>query len=182
MVAVVYTEDLELYAELYRVLRNAGWKVSWKEGKGVALADLGHLPWGQVWVWRTPFGLRAYEPKALRFLTRRDDPKTLPQGLLGRGGFCLSPGEARALAHLGGVEGALEGLNRDQRRFFLKRVRLKFGLPEPLLQALARHQVEVAGLQDHLQRLARPEAEPLLHVPGQEDLQGQRPLEAAPVA
>lgn len=182
MVAVVYTEDLELYAEVYRVLRAAGWKVFWKEGRGLALADLAHLSQGQVWVWRTPFGLRAYDPQALRFLTRRDDPRTLPRGLWGEGGFRLSSGEARALAHLGGVEGALEGLRRDQRRFFLKRVRLKFGLPEPLLGLLARHQVQVAGFQNHLQGLAWLEAEPLLHVPGQEDLQAKAPLETPPVA
>lgn len=109
MVAVVYTEDLELYAELYRVLQAAGWTVLWKEGRGLALADLAHLPRGQVWVWRTPFGLRAYDPQGLCFLTRRDDPRTLPQGLWGRGGFCLSPGEARALAHLGGGGGGAGG-------------------------------------------------------------------------
>ena len=43
MEAVVYTESLQLYALVHGALGPAGWKVYWKEGRGLALAGLADL-------------------------------------------------------------------------------------------------------------------------------------------
>ncbi len=188
MQVVLHTEDIALYGQVYKALREAGFAVSWKEGQGVPLAGLDQLERGVVALWPTRRGVRAYDLRAFAFLTRRDDPRTLPEGLLGRFGLRLLPGEAGLLLALGrGVD--LEpralaealGLERAQARFFLKGLWNKFGLPWGTLLRLARHQVEVAGLQGHADGPARLEAEPLLHVPGQEDLQGEGPPEHPPV-
>lgn len=188
MQAVVHTQDLALYGEVYKVLRKAGFSVSWKEGPGVSLAGLDQLERGEVVLWPTRRGVRAYDLRAFAFLTRRDDPRTLPEGLLGRYGLRLLPGEVEVLLALGrgGVPepralAAALGWDRAQARFFLKGLWNKFGLPLGGLLRLARHQVKVAGLQDHLDGPARLEAEPLLHVPGQEDLQGEGAPEHPPV-
>lgn len=181
MRAVVYTEDIGLYALVYGVLSKGGWQVFWKEGGGLPLADLDHLDRGGVLLWRTPTGLRAYDPERLAFLTRRDDPSSLAEGLRGRLGRRLLPGEAQVLLALGqGVPPEVGDLARalgfspHRVRFFLKGLRNKLGLPLSFLVRLARHQVQVAGLQGHAEPLPRPEVQPLLHVAGQEDLEFQR--------
>lgn len=188
MQAVVFTQSLALYALVAEALRKAGWRVAWKEGEGLALADLDHVAQGEVLLWPTPFGLRAYDPKRYAFLTRQDRPETLAEGLRGRVGLGLLPGERAALWALGqGVPpevGALAralGAPRHRARFYLKGLLNKFGLALPDLLRLARHQVQVAGLQGHPDGLARFQAEPFLHVPGQEEYQGNGPEEAPPV-
>jgi hypothetical protein len=171
--AVVHTQDLALYCKVYRVLREAGFSVSWKEGQGISLAGLDQLERGVVVLWPTRRGVRAYDLRAFAFLTRQDDPKTLPEGLLGRFGLRLLPGEVEVLLALGrggvpepqALAAALEW-DRAQARFFLKGLWNKFSLPWGTLLRLARHQVQVAGLQGHLDGPARLEAKPLLHVPG----------------
>lgn len=188
MQVVMFTHNLELYALVAGALRKEGWKVSWKEGRGLALADLDFLGQGQVWLWRTPRGLRAYDPGRQAFLTRGDDPRTLASGLRGQVGLRLSPGEARVLEALGrGLPPQTSLLARSlgqplQRiRFHLKGLRNKFGLPLEDLLRLARHQVQVTGLEGYPDALARVQAEPLLHVPGQEQGEGYRAQKAAPV-
>lgn len=188
MRVVVHTLDLALYGRIYGVLQKAGFAVSWKVGQGRSLAGLDQLEKGEVVFWPTPRGVRAYDLGALAFLTRRDDPATLPQGLLGRFGQRLLPGEARVLWALGwGVDpdpralAAALGLERAQARFFFRGLWNKFGLPLGTLLRLARHQVQVAGLQDYPDGPARLEAEPFLHMPGEEDLQGQGAAEHPPV-
>lgn len=181
---VVLTRNLELYALVAGALRKEGWTVYWQEGEGVPLADLEHLERGQVWLWRTPWGLRAYTPERMAFLTRRDDPRTLAAGLRGQLGMMLSPGEVEVLWALGqGVAAEARalarflGLSPYLARFHLKGLRNKFGLPLDDLLRLARHQVQVAGLQGHAEPLPGPEVQPLLHVAGQQDLEFQRPPE-----
>lgn len=188
MHAVVLTHNLELYALVAGALRKEGWKVAWREGRGLVLADLDFLEHGQVWLWRTPAGFRAYDPGRQAFLTRRDDPRTLSDGLRGRLGLALSPGEVEVLWALGrGVEAEAKALARAlglfpyQARFYLKGLRNKFGLPLGDLLRLARHQVQVTGFQGHPQALARAQAKPLLDVPRQEQGEGYRPQEAAAV-
>ncbi|SDE54207.1 hypothetical protein SAMN04488243_10399 [Thermus arciformis] len=188
MQVVLYTQDLELYARVHKALQASGIALVWNEGEGFPLAGPDLLERGQVVLWPTPRGLRAYDLRGYAFLTRRDDPKTLPEGLRGVFGQRLLPGEALVLGALGrgvvpeprALARAL-GLERSQARFFLRGVWNKFGLPLGLLLRLARHQVQVAGLEDHPEGLAGPQAEPLLHVPGQEDFQGKGPLEKPPV-
>lgn len=188
MEAVLYTENLYLYALVYKALTQAGWKVWWKEGQGLALAGLDQMEKGEVLLWPTPLGVRGYDPKAFAFLTRRDDPKTLPLGLRGQLGLRLLPGEKEAFLALGqGVAPRARdlaqalGLPRDRARFFLKGLRNKFGLGEEELVRLARHQVQVMGLQDHPQGLAGAEAEPLLGIPGEEEAKGYRAHKPSPV-
>ncbi len=188
MQLVVHTVSLELYGLVYKALRGAGFTVSWREGRGLSLSGLDQLERGKVVLWPTHRGVRAYDLRVLAFLTRRDDPETLPEGLLGRFGLRLLPGEVQVLLALGrGVApepralAAALGLERPQARFFLRGLWNKFGLPLGTLLRLARHQVQVAGLQGHADGLARLEAEPLLHVPGEEDLQGEGPPEHPPV-
>ncbi len=187
MQAVVYTDDLALYALVHGALTQAGWTVHWKAGPGLALAGPEAWEKGEVLLWRTPWGVRAYDPKALAFLTRGDDPRSLLQGLRGQKGKGLLPGEARLLLLLGRVGllrtkemARLLGLTPHQVRFFLRALRNKFGLPDPLLLRLARHQVEVVGLEDHLDPLPRGQAEALLDVPGEEEFQAKPPLHPAP--
>lgn len=184
MRAVVFTEDIGLYALVYRVLSKDGWQVFWREGGGLPLADLDHLEWGSVLLWRTPTGLRAYDPERFAFLTRRDDPGSLAEGLRGRLGLRLLSGEAQVLLALGqGVPPEVGGLARalgtspHRVRFFLKGLKNKLGLPLPALLRLARHQVQVSGLQGHAEPLSGPQVQPFLHVPGQKDLEFQRPPE-----
>lgn len=187
MQAVVYTDDLGLYALVHRALTLAGWRVHWQEGPGLALAGPEAWARGEVLLWTTPWGVRAYDPRALAFLTQRDDPKTLPLGLSGERGRGLLPGEVSLLLLLGreGLMGAAEaarrlGLPPHRARFFLRALRNKFGLPDPLLLRLARHQVQVLGLEDHAEGLAGRQAEPLLHVPGEEDLEAHLSHQPSP--
>lgn len=91
---VVWTDDLSLYARLAPALWAAGVAVSWREGEGLPLADLAHLERGEVFFWPTPWGLRVYDPRRRAFLTRKDDPKTLAEGLRGRLGLRLTGREA----------------------------------------------------------------------------------------
>lgn len=184
----VWTRELALYAPIHRALSRAGWEVFWNIDAGFPLADLRHWAKGRVWFWPTPWGLRVYDPGKLAFLTRGDDPRTLPHGLLGRVGLRLSPLEARLLWALGqGVApspkalASVLGASRDQARFALRSLRNKMGLPLGDLLRLARHQVEVAGLQDHLDPPPGREVEPGLHVPGEEEGEGEGALEAPPV-
>jgi len=184
----VWTREIALYALIHRALFRVGWEVFWNKDVGFPLADLEHWAKGRVWFWPTPWGLRAYDPRRLAFLTRRDDPKTLPEGLSGRVGLRLSPLEARLLLALGrGVDPSPKalapalGASRDQVRFALRSLRNKMGLPLGDLLRLARHQVEVAGLQDHLDPPPGRQVEPCLHVPGEEEGEGQGALEAPPV-
>lgn len=188
MEAVVYTENLQLYALVHGALGPAGWKVYWKEGHGLALAGLDQMEKGEVLLWATPWGLRAYDPVGMIFLTRRDDPRTLVSGLGGRVGLRLLPGEKAVLWAVGnGVPprvGALAralGFSRDRARFFLKGVINKFGLGEEGLAHLARHQVKVMGLKDHLEPLPGVQVQPGLDVPGEQDLQADGSLEHTPV-
>lgn len=188
MRAVVFTEDLALYAAIHAALTKKGWKVSWKSGEGLVLADLAHLEKGWVWCWRTSWGLRAYDPRYQLFLTRKDDPRTLAEGLQGKGGLGLLPGERGVFWALGqGVVpkgGALArhlGIPPHRARFYLRGLRNKFGLPEEELVRLARHQVQVVGLQGHAKPLAGMQAQPFLHVAGQEEAQGHRSLEVPTV-
>lgn len=188
MEAVVYTENLQLYALVHGALGPAGWKVYWKEGHGLALAGLDQMEKGEVLLWATPWGLRAYDPLGMIFLTRRDDPRTLVSGLGGRVGLRLLPGEKAVLWAVGnGVPprvGALAralGFSRDRARFFLKGVINKFGLGEEGLAHLARHQVKVVGLKDHLEPLPGVQVQPGLDVPGEQDLQADGSLEHTPV-
>lgn len=181
MRAVVFTEDVHLYALVYGALREDGWQVGWKEGPGLVLADLEHLERGEVVLWRTPLGLRAYHPSRGAFLTRGDRPRSLAQGLRGRPGLRLRPGEQEVLLALGrgvfprpSALGEVLGWDPARVRFFLRGLLNKFGLPLEALTRLARHQVQVAGLQGHAEPLPRPEVQPLLHVAGQEDLEFQR--------
>lgn len=185
---VVLTRNLELYALVAGALRKEGWTVHWQEGGGVPLADLEHLERARVWLWRTPWGLRAYTPERMAFLTRRDDPRTLAAGLRGQLGMGLLPGEVGVLRALGqGVAAEARalarflGLSPYLARFHLKGLRNKFGLPLDDLLRLARHQVQVAGFEGHPEVLAWAQVEPFLHVPGQEQGQGYGPQEAAPV-
>lgn len=187
MQVVLHTEDIALYGLVYRALKEAGFGVSWKEGQGVSLAGLDRMERGEVVLWATRRGVRAYDLRAFAFLTKKDEPRTLPDGLLGRFGLRLLPGEAGLLLALGrGVDpepralAEALGLDRAQARFFLKGLWNKFGLPWGTLLRLARHQVQVAGLKDHADRPARLEAQPFLHVPGQEDLQGEGAPEHPP--
>jgi hypothetical protein len=154
--AVLHTEDIALYGLVYRALKEAGFGVSWKEGQGVSLAGLDRMERGEVVLWATRRGVRAYDLRAFAFLTKKDEPRTLPDGLLGRFGLRLLPGEAGLLLALGrGVDpepralAEALGLDRAQARFFLKGLWNKFGLPWGTLLRLARHQVQVAGLQDY---------------------------------
>jgi len=186
--AVVYTESLQLYALVHGALSPAGWKVYWKEGRGLALAGLDQMEKGEVLLWVTPWGLRAYAPLGMIFLTRRDDPRTLALGLGGRVGLRLLPGEKAVLWAVGnGIPprvGALAralGFSRDRARFFLKGVTNKFGLGEEGLVHLARHQVKVMGLKDHLEPLPGVQVQPGLDVPGEQDLQADGSLEHTPV-
>lgn len=188
MQAVVYTDDLYLYALVHQGLAQAGWQVLWKQGSGLALAGLDQMEKGEVLLWTTPWGLRGYDPLGMVFLTRRDDPKTLALGLKGQVGLRLLPGERAVLLAAGsGVPlklGALVqalGFPRDRVRFFLKGLKNKFALGEGELVRLARHQVQVMGLKGHAKPLAGAKAKPFLHVPRQEEAQGQRPQEAPPV-
>lgn len=196
MEVVVYTDSLYIYAQVYRALSRAGWKVYWKEGQGLALAGLDWLEKGEVLVWTTPWGLRAYDPKGTVFLTRRDDPKTLALGLearalslyQGRVGLRLLPGEQAVLLAAGwgvplkaGPMARALGLPRDRVRFFLKSVVNKFGLGEEDLVRLARHQVQVMGFKDHLKPLPGAQVQPGLDMPGKQDLQSDGSLEHAPV-
>ena len=73
------------------------------------------------------------------------------------------------------------GFSRDRARFFLKGVINKFGLGEEGLVHLARHQVKVMGLKDHLESLPGVQVQPGLDVPGKQDLQADGSLEHAPV-
>ena len=136
----------------------------------------------------TAWGLRAYDPWGMIFLTRWDDPRTLASGLEGRVGLRLLPGEKAVLWAVGnGIPprvGALAqalGFSRDRARFFLKGVINKFGLGEEGLVHLARHQVKVMGLKDHLESLPGVQVQPGLDVPGKQDLQADGSLEHAPV-
>lgn len=197
MEAVVYTANLYIYAQVHGALSRAGWKVHWQEGRGLALAGLDQMERGEVLLWATPWGLRAYDPRGMAFLTRGDDPKTLALGLRwrsmpgrrGQVGLRLLPGEQAVLLALGrGVpprSGALAealGMPRDRARFFLKGVRNKFGLGEEGLVRLARHQVQVVGFKDHLEPLPGVEVQPGLHVPGEQHFQANGSLEHAPVS
>lgn len=189
MRAVVLTGDLTLYALVHSGLVGKGWEVFWKSGEGRILADLAHLeegevllsvyggsaavPKGIVLLWRTPLGLRAYDPLLQVFLTRKDDPRSLAEGLQGRWGLGLLPGEQQVLWALGqGVASRGSALARElgiplhRARFFLRSLRNKFGLPEEELFRLARHQVQVVALQGYPKPLAGVQAEPFLHVPG----------------
>ncbi len=188
MQVVLFTHDLALYAQAYRALVPQGFSLSWNQGAGLPLSGLDRLEQGQGVLWLTPRGLRGYDLRAYAFLTRKDDPKTLPGGLRGRFGARLLPGEVAVLLALGrGVPPEPKSLarylevERSQARFFLKGVWNKFGLPLGLLLRLARHQVQVAGLEGHAEGLAWLEAEPFLDVPGQEDFQGKGPAEEGPV-
>lgn len=188
MRVVVWTDDLSLYARLAPALWAAGVAVSWREGEGLTLADLAHLERGEVFFWPTPWGLRVYDPRRRAFLTRKDDPKTLAEGLRGRLGLRLTGREAGVLEALGrGVEprpsalGRALGLAPWQARFALQGLARKFGLSLEALLRLARHQVQVAGLEDHAEGVSGAEVEPFLHVAGQEDLQAQGPPEEAAV-
>ncbi len=188
MEAVVYTDSLYLYALVYRALSKGGWKVGWRQGQGLALAGLDQLEKGEVVVWSTPWGLRAYDPLNFAFLTHRDDPQSLVQGLRGRAGLRLLPGEREVLLALGkGVEAKGKplaghlGWPYHRARFFLRGLRNKFGLPLGDLLRLARHQVQVAGFEGHAKPLAGVQAKPFLHVPGQEEAQGHGSQEAPPV-
>ena len=188
MRVVVWTDDLSLYARLAPALWAAGVAVSWREGEGLPLADLAHLERGEVFFWPTPWGLRVYDPRRRAFLTRKDDPKTLAEGLRGRLGLRLTGREAGVLEALGrGVEprpsalGRALGLAPWQARFALQGLGRKFGLSLEALLRLARHQVQVAGLQDHLDPPPGREVEPGLHVPGVEVGEGVGALEAPPV-
>ena len=73
------------------------------------------------------------------------------------------------------------GLAPWQARFALQGLGRKFGLSLEALLRLARHQVQVAGLQDHLDPPPGREVEPGLHVPGEEEGEGEGALEAPPV-
>ncbi len=188
MQVALFTQNLDLYAQVYEALVPRGFSLSWNEGMGLPLSGLDQLERGQGVLWLTPRGLRGYDLRAYAFLTRRDDPKSLPEGLKGRFGARLLPGEAAVLLALGrGVPPEPRSLaryldvERSQARFFLKGVWNKFGLPLGLLLRLARHQVQVAGLEGHPEGLVRLEAEPFLDVPRQEDFQGKGPAEEAPV-
>ncbi len=196
MEAVVYTKSLQLYALVYGALRRAGWKVGWNEGQGLALAGLDRLEMGEVLLWTTPWGLRAYDPRGMVFLTRRDDPKTLALSLgrgpglplTGRVGLGLLPGERAVLLAVGrgfplraGALALALGCPRDRARFFLRGVMNKFGLGEEDLVRLARHQVQVMGLKDHLEPLPGVEVQPGLDVPGKQHLEAEGALEQAPV-
>lgn len=101
MRVVVWTDDLSLYARLAPALWAAGVAVSWREGEGLPLADLAHLERGEVFFWPTPWGLRVYDPRRRAFLTRKDDPKTLAEGLRGRLGLRLTGREAGVPEALG---------------------------------------------------------------------------------
>lgn len=171
----VFTRSLDLYARLYAALTRAGFQVEWNRQLELTLGDLDHL-FARVWVWRTPLGVRAYDPLAMAFLTRQDRASSLPEGLRGRKGLGLTPGERRLLLALGRGE----AWGRED-RFFARRLKNKFGLPLEDLLRLARHQVQVAGLEDHLHPAPGGQAEPLLHVAGEEDLQGKGPLKPGPV-
>lgn len=188
MRVAVFTDHLALYALVAEALRKAGWQVVWKGEEGLVLADLEHLAKGEVIFWPTPWGLRAYDPGRYAFLTRQDRPSTLAEGLRGQRGLGLLPGERAALWALGqgtspeakALAEAL-GLPLPRARFYLKGLRRKFGLDLPGLLRLARHQVQVAGLQGHPDPLAGLEAEPFLHVPREEEYQGYGPEKASPV-
>ncbi len=188
MRAVVYTDSLHLYASVYGALRKEGWKVGWKEGQGLALAGLDQLEKGEVVVWSTPWGLRAYDPLNFAFLTQRDDPKSLVPGLKGWRGLRLLPGEREVLLALGrGVEAKGKALAEHlgwplhRARFFLKGLHNKFGLPLGDLLRLARHQVQVVGFEGHAKPLAGVQAKPFLHVAGEEEAQGHGSLEVPTV-
>ncbi len=188
MRVVVFTQNLALYALVAGALGKAGWRVSWNRGDGLALADLEHLAQGEVFLWPTPGGLRAYDPRRCAFLTRQDRPSTLLEGLRGRLGLALLPGERAALGVLGqGVAPEAKalaealGIPPHRARFYLKGLRHKFGLALQDLLRLARHQVQVTGLQGHPDSLAGLEAEPFLHVPRKEEHQGYGPKKAPPV-
>ncbi len=149
MQVVIHTSDLQLLALLVAVLKEEGFGVSWNRGEGYPIAGLDLLEKGQAVVWFTPLGLRAYSFEAMAFLTRRDDPKTLPGGLLGNRGLGLSERERELLLALGRL-GTLSakplaralGASPEGVRFFLRRLRHKFALEDPLLLRLARRQVE----------------------------------------
>ncbi len=196
MEAVVHTDSLYIYAQVYRALSRAGWKVYWKEGQGLALAGLDQLGRGEVLVWTTSWGLRAYDPKGAVFLTRRDHPKTLALGLEARAlslsqgqvGLRLLPGEQAVLLAAGrgiplkaGPMARALGLPRDRVRFFLKGVVNKFGLGEEDLVRLARHQVQVMGFKDYLEPLFGAQVQPGLDVPGEQYLEADGSLEHTPV-
>lgn len=196
MEAVVHTDNLYIYAQVFGALSKAGWKVCWKEGQGLALAGLDQLEKGEVLLWATPWGLRAYDPKGRAFLTRRDDPKTLALGLEARGfptrqgklGLRLLPGEEAVLLAAGqgvplraGPMARALGLPQDRVRFFLKGVVNKFGLGEEDLVRLARHQVQVMGFEHHLKPLPGVEVQPGLDVPGEQYLEVDGSLEHTPV-
>ena len=101
MRVVVWTDDLSLYARLAPALWAAGVAVSWREGEGLPLADLAHLERGEVFFWPTPWGLRVYDPRRRAFLTRKDDPKTLAEGLRARLDQQLTGRQAGVLASPG---------------------------------------------------------------------------------
>lgn len=196
MEAVVYTDSLYIYAQVYGALSRAGWRVYWKEGQGLALAGLDQVEKGEVLIWTTPWGLRAYDLKGTVFLTRRDDPKTLALGLTiramtgneGQVGLRLLPGERLVLLAAGrgvplkaGPMARALGLPRDRVRFFLKGAVNKFGLGEEDLVRLARHQVQVMGFKDYLEPLPGAQVQPGLDVPGEQYLEADGSLEHTPV-
>ena len=163
MRVVVWTDDLSLYARLAPALWAAGVAVSWREGEGLPLADLAHLERGEVFFWPTPWGLRVYDPR----LTGREAGVL---EALGRGVEPRPSALGRAL-----------GLAPWQARFALQGLGRKFGLSLEALLRLARHHVQVAGLQDHLDPPPGRGVEPGLHVPGEEEDEGEGALEAPPV-
>lgn len=158
-------------------------------GRGGVLARGGGAPsgrprppgTGEVFFWPTPWGLRVYDPRRRAFLTRKDDPKTLAEGLRGRLGLRLTGREAGVLGPSVGVEprpsalGRALGLAPWQARFALQGLGRKFGLSLEALLRLARHQVQVAGLQDHLDPPPGREVEPGLHVPGRRRVRARGP-------
>ncbi|WP_232822500.1 hypothetical protein [Thermus sediminis] len=149
---VLYTKEIELYALVFAALEGRGIRVSLMGGSGIRLADLEHMELGQRVIWRTPAGVRAWDPRSWTFLTRRDDPQTLAEGLMGRGGLGLRPGE-RAVFRAVGALGTLRtfplaqatGLEGYQVRYHLRGLRNKFGLSDLDFLRLARYSLRLAG-------------------------------------
>jgi hypothetical protein len=143
----LFASELELYALVARALIAHGIEVLWREEGGLALADLEHMEKGQVVLWRTPQGIRAWDARYWVFLTRKDDPTSLAQALLrGQTGVALRPGERvlwEAMGRLGSLRtthlAQATGMQGHQVRFHLRGLRQKFGLCDLNLLCLARH-------------------------------------------
>ena len=143
----LFASELEFYALVAGPLMAHGIEVLWREEGGLALADLEHMEKGQVVLWRTPQGIRAWDARYWVFLTRKDDPTSLARALLrGQTGLALRPGERvlwEAMGRLGSLRTAhlaqATGMQGHQVRFHLRGLRQKFGLCDLNLLRLARH-------------------------------------------